>query len=795
LDKNLTVQQKITSEENVERKQEIKYEIEFINESNEEDLVLHWGLSYAGKSGWIAPGQDSLPYNTKVFDSKAVQTKFSKDKIILINLLITDENNLIGLNYVFYLPTKNKWYNNNNKDYSIKLKTLKSNLKRSDMHTPEFVDEIIKCEMEYGSWTLMHRYNKCLDLINSFDLEESNLLWIYIWLRFSYLKVLDWQRSFNTKPRELAYSMSRLTSDITYKFSQILKSNKENPAFVLSSDILLRMCLSLLGKGTGDGQKIRDEILQILHKHHIKETNDHFYEQWHQKLHNNTTPDDIVICEALLAYLKSNGDLSTYWKILNKGRVTKERLAAFERRIVSEPFYKPELIPDLEHFLQTLKAVHSSDDMVLMFESSKYAFNGSDYIKFHEIINLKDDWDSLKQINRVTEGRSLLNKIILGTLNDTNKIRDLVFFDLSLEAYLRQLVEKIIHINLDFEHYISEVTAISKNIYYSYNFREIRLCLEDWTSICENLKQNISKNTDYSGKAALKIKSVSDRMSRTLSHIVDYFNTYYEPKAKYLGNSFHAEKFLNDIFTEETVRGSIFFTLSMILKKIEPILRKVANLGPLLVISRGKADIQGVNGYISYVKSLQEVQFKVFEKPTILLTQQVGGNEEIPANVFGLIILQAKDYPDVLAHVSVRARNLGVPFIVLFDDITSENLLKMVDKYVNLKLIRQNLDVVELSDSSFKCNFKYTEDEYKTYGSNKKIQSVKIPDGYPSIILQMHEFSKEFVGAKSNNTKKVFGNLPTWVKYPESLAIPFNVCEHFLEAHENQHIREKLVVN
>lgn len=27
-------------------------------------------------------------------------------------------------------------------------------------------------------------------------------------------------------------------------------------------------------------------------------------EEWHQKLHNNTSPDDVVICEALLAYLE-----------------------------------------------------------------------------------------------------------------------------------------------------------------------------------------------------------------------------------------------------------------------------------------------------------------------------------------------------------------------------------------------------------------------------------------------------------------------------------------------------------
>jgi hypothetical protein len=56
----------------------------------------------------------------------------------------------------------------------------------------------------------------------------------------------------------------------------------------------------------------------------------------------------------------------------------------------------------------------------------------------------------------------------------------------------------------------------------------------------------------------------------------------------------------------------------------------------------------------------------------------------------------------------------------------------------------------------------------------------------------MEDFDKKYVGAKSNNTKRVFGNLPDWVKYPHSMAIPFNVCEYFLNFDENLTIREKL---
>jgi len=88
------------------------------------------------------------------------------------------------------------------------------------------VKDIIDCEVKYGSWTLMHRYNKCCDILNFIDINDSHpIIYIFIWLRYSYTRHLDWQRRFNTKPRELAHSMNRLTFDITGKIAYLLREN------------------------------------------------------------------------------------------------------------------------------------------------------------------------------------------------------------------------------------------------------------------------------------------------------------------------------------------------------------------------------------------------------------------------------------------------------------------------------------------------------------------------------------------------------------------------------------------
>ena len=53
--------------------------------------------------------------------------------------------------------------------------------------------------------------------------------------------------------------------------------------------------------------------------------------------HNNTTSDDIFICEAYLVFLNGGGDNAAYWKHLNDNGITRERMESFERPILSEP--------------------------------------------------------------------------------------------------------------------------------------------------------------------------------------------------------------------------------------------------------------------------------------------------------------------------------------------------------------------------------------------------------------------------------------------------------------------------
>lgn len=57
------------------------------------------------------------------------------------------------------------------------------------------------------------------------------------------------------------------------------------------------------------------------------------------------------------------------------------------------------------------------------------------------------------------------------------------------------------------------------------------------------------------------------------------------------------------------------------------------------------------------------VQNKSYERPTILVAKRVRGEEEIPD---GTVAVLTPDMPDVLSHVSVRARNCKVKIVSSF---------------------------------------------------------------------------------------------------------------------------------
>jgi alpha-glucan,water dikinase len=98
-----------------------------------------------------------------------------------------------------------------------------------------------------------------------------------------------------------------------------------------------------------------------------------------------------------------------------------------------------------------------------------------------------------------------------------------------------------------------------------------------------------------------------------------------------MGRIFKCDDYAIKLFAEEVLRGTLFFSLSMILKKIDPTVRKCAHLGDWLIISQGRS--HGSRGYIQNETKLVDVMMKEYTQKTILFVDKITGEEEVPSNV------------------------------------------------------------------------------------------------------------------------------------------------------------------
>jgi len=388
----------------------------------------------------------------------------------------------------------------------------------------------------------------------------------------------------------------------------------------------------------------------------------------------------------LLAYLKSGGDMSKYWEVLSANNITSERLASYERKITTEPWHKPEAIPDFENYLAILKRMHSSDDLNLLIGEAKGHVGGDTHSLMHDLQANFKDHDCVRQMDRALALRSNLCQHHYDRHN-AQKLKDVCFLDLALEAYVRKLSEKIMHIDIGFEAYIREVSIILNNLCLSYQWEELKYCRDDWAVLVQSLAKNLNEDN------ARKVKSVIDRLKQVLAEVNEVIENALQSKAEMMGTAFKCDDFAVKLFSEEVLRGTLFFSLSMILKKIDPHVRKCAHLGDWLIISAGRS--HGSRGYVENVPKLYDVMHKTYEQRTILLVDKITGEEEVPSNVQAIILLNSSDYPDVLAHVSVRARNLKVLLAVLFDDRQCQDLKNLLGKHLVLKAENNMITIQE----------------------------------------------------------------------------------------------------
>lgn len=759
------------------------------------EAVLHWGVKKAGRgSDWLQPPVEILPEGSTVPDNGiAAETKFqactdedcmldwdqvdyepedfggSRHPLQRVKLVIPPGHGLAALTFVMRSEDGTRWWRDGGGNFSVPVPG--SRVKAEKDRALGFEDElsriIVDCEANTNAWTLMHRFNKATDLLGDvmsgrFKDHDHSLACIYVWLRYSALRQLTWQRNYNTQPRILGHAQERLTHAIADTYSRTSGWAQE----------WARLMLTTVGRG-GNAQAVRDEILNIMHRNKLKEVKGTFMEEWHQKLHNNTTPDDVPICEAYIAFLRANGDRGKFWSVLKEAGVTRQMLEGYDRAIRTEPEFfgdkRDSLIGEFENYLKILKACHSGADLQASASAAAQFVPGSAKGYLGYVLAHSNGNEILPIMEAAVEARTELQQVL-------RKSRDVLYLDLALENVVRSAAER--GAGGAGAGAAAFITPLLQNLALSLgDNEEVCYCLKAWQELPHSVRSGQRPGKDE----ALRAMAVIERIRRSLAAVSDHVSQTLGPISSMYGNAMGCDDWAVQLFPEEVVRGGPAFAVSLVLSAVEPHLRGAAELGAWQVISPGNC-----YGRLEIVPDLHGIQETVYSEPTILLAKRVSGEEEVPVGVVGLI---SGDTPDVLSHLSVRSRNMQVLFASCYDQQQLDEVAGLAGKSIAIETSAagavkwREVDAAELAIHT---------DGAAAVAAARKPLRVEIPKWCGKWVVGMDGFENNVVGAKSKNLAGLRGKLPDWISLPSSITVPFSSFEEALKAEANKKLAKEL---
>ncbi|KAG1681344.1 hypothetical protein FOA52_007392 [Chlamydomonas sp. UWO 241] len=746
--------------------------------------VVHWGINKPGTRKWSVPPEEFWPEGTDIGGHTACDTKLldcvddecdveisgSKVPLQRVTIWLPPDHTVASLSFVLRSADSTMWWKDAGKDFFVPVPGKFVTDVPADKKEAELPDRLTKTIVEAensSAWTLMHRFNKAADVLSEVlngyyeELPRMDAMaYVYVWLRYSAIRQLTWQRNYNTQPRILSAAQERLTNAIASAHS---KTSGEAQEWV-------RTMLATVGRG-GDGQKIRDEILQIMHRNHVSEAKGHWMEQWHQKLHNNTTPDDVPICAAYIAFLEGGGNNGAYWSVLSDAGLTRERLEGFDRPLTHEPqtYDKAgQLIPEFKNYLKILKAVHSGADMQASAAAAgnRIPDGARGYLGY--VMSHLGSSQILPLMEAAVEARSELAPVLNGN-------RELLYLDLALEDQVRQAAER--GVSAAGFGAAAFMKPLLQNLCLSLgDNEELCYCLKTW----EELPASVRSGGRLNKEDALQAVAVVNRIRRAISEVSDRIVTRIGAQSKAMGDACGADNWASELFAEEVVRGGPAFAVSLVISSVEPVLRNAAALGAWQVISPNPA-----TGVVVVVSGLDVVQDKTYTVPTVLIAEQVTGEEEIPE---GCIAVLTPDAPDVLSHVSVRARNMKVLFATCHDDGPLNDIRAMAGKTLHFTTTASG-SVSFAEAQAGELDAEKTKQDTAKSGLNLKIS---VPTWPGKWAVSMDEYKQGVCGAKSNNLAGLRGRLPPNIKLPASVTLPFGCYEQVLDMSENSKIKSEL---
>lgn len=205
----------------------------------------------------------------------------------------------------------------------------------------------------------------------------------------------------------------------------------------------------------------------------------------------------------------------------------------------------------------------------------------------------------------------------------TQWVRELLYLDVAVERVARLAVERAPK-DIDLEQQLTLIALVAENLCLSLHTQgeELVYCISMWKKLQVGVfavaQHSPASSVRSCGKSehprraqrgcvvltrvlilltnqamekrdrewALLAKAVLERMSFVVSTYADKFNVLMQPTAEQIGAACGCDEWTIKLFSEEVVRGGPGFALSMLMQKMDPVIRDMADMGKWQVRTR-----------------------------------------------------------------------------------------------------------------------------------------------------------------------------------------------------------------
>jgi len=749
----------------------------FLELSEDAEVALHWGSAPVAGSEWQPI--DKLPSNSTAFDDVAARVVLpGQARVALSFRRAAAPKAPRWVSFVLYVKFKSGelWLKREGGDnFWIPVLASDNEVPQAERAAEQSMAErFCQAETRYQHFTQFQRICQCSDALAA-DVDFQTAAWITTVLCLADAKALDWYRKSGYQPKDMAHAQERIGG--------VMSSAVANAEPRIRT--LLRLAVKAVPRGSsGGGDAIRHGILNIMRNHGIKEGHRpgiecKFIEQWHQKLHTNSAPDDIAICEGYLAYLSSGSVDEMYRVMWECGKLTREDLGKMcqmgfkdhtksgGRGLNFTPVHLPHMYDDVKNFLGLLKHVHGGSDLFSLCEACKgqYPDHESECLAF-DIFHSRDDPFS---IGKILDLRRRLEPVCWK--------RDVLMLDVAMEEQLRSLAERSDVVNMARDDLLTFIFLILEDLMLSRHDSS----LQQGYGLLQKLMQQGNKWTPDWCKM---LYAAFDRLALTCTATADSVSTALQDCADQLleagskpGAVFSPEEKHLATFGEEKARCLTERVLAQTLKVCMPLVRRLSGLGPWEVVASGGG---GVVGVLQCVASLPA---EAPPEAQVLVVETMTGWEDIPANIHA-ILLPAGQAVDTLSHVAIRARNQEVLLASCDEEKQLQQLGQL--KGQNLRLQVSATGEVTWQATSEKSKLK------NSSAAAFLAETMKPPPAPPGPVLPASDFTKhqKSIGGKSLHLAELM--VDGTYSVPVSATIPYGIFEQVLKDKANEGLEEEL---